>query len=254
MKCWEQSVLQFRISSLMTDPSPKGIYGGGLAFSCYNGTKWIGLVIEECIYNNETILPSDEKCSRFYEEAMIWNIDDNPPISVASATSPPDGAEYSFDTWIANNVKVTISTSDAGVGYDSSSFPVYCTDTTDTCEPSIFINSGVNISTEGISYIRYYSNDTVGNKEETKSKIIKIDTTGPNVTINSPLNISYNTGIINFNVTTNDLFNYIGNCSYSLNDGVTNYSINTSYCYQETANVSTECGGLATGVIILLKT
>ncbi len=46
----------------------------------------------------------------------------------------------------------------------------------------------------------------------------------PNVTINSPLNQSYTTNIINFNITALDETE-IDTCKYSLNNGVINYSM-----------------------------
>ena len=51
------------------------------------------------------------------------------------------------------------------------------------------------------------------------------DVSPPNVTINTPLNQTYyNTIEIIFNITALDVSG-IGNCSYSLNDGITNYTL-----------------------------
>lgn len=138
---------------------------------------------------------------------VVW-LDSTPPISTPTAKSPPSGASYTFDTWTNTSVEVTIIGSDTGVGVDTFNFPVYCNDTENTCTPSIWIEDGVTISTEGTSYIRFYSNDTLDNKETTQSKIIKIDSTNPAVsslteTPTDPATYSYG-GIYLINATVTD--------------------------------------------------
>ena len=55
----------------------------------------------------------------------------------------------------------------------------YCTDTTNECTPTTEYSSAVSITTEGTSYIRYYSTDTAVNAETTATQTIKVDTTNP---------------------------------------------------------------------------
>ncbi len=67
---------------------------------------------------------------------------------------------------------------------------------------------------------------------------------GINITIFSPVNNSVHyTTSIDLNWTVNITQDW---CAYSLDDGV-NDSFSGEWCYQETANVSTACGGLDTG-------
>jgi hypothetical protein len=95
---------------------------------------------------------------------------------------------------------------------------------------------------------RVYANDTSGNLNlSTSSRCITVnlysggaDTTPPTVTITSPSAANYTTTSIWLNASSNEN----ESMWYSLNGG-TNYTMNL--CYQETANISTSCGGLSTG-------
>ncbi|MEK6919250.1 MAG: LamG-like jellyroll fold domain-containing protein [Nanoarchaeota archaeon] len=84
-------------------------------------------------------------------------------------------------------------------------------------------NFSVNFTslTDGNYSIQAYTQDVVGHINNTEKRIIVLDTTAPTITINSPLNQTYGTNKINFNITTNEN----SSCSYSLNGGVTNYSM-----------------------------
>ena len=77
---------------------------------------------------------------------------------------------------------------------------------------------------------------------ETAGYLIKVDATLPTITISSPTNITYATTSINLNWNVDETVDW---SAYSLNSN-NNVTI-TGYCYQETANVSTSCGGLSTG-------
>lgn len=60
----------------------------------------------------------------------------------------------------------------------------YCVDQADDCGPKEDgqeYNSGesINISSEGINYLRYFSEDRVGNDEEVSSRIFRLDLTDP---------------------------------------------------------------------------
>jgi hypothetical protein len=101
------------------------------------------------------------------------------------STAVSGQATYTFNTWTNNNVTVTLTCTDntGGTGCDSS-YPKYCIDTTNTCDPSITGTSYTTpftISTAGTSFVRYFSQDQVPNIETTQSKTIKIDTTSPQV-------------------------------------------------------------------------
>jgi len=103
-------------------------------------------------------------------------VDNTAPTTTASAVDDTSAA-YTFGTWTSSSyVNVTLSATDGGSGTDTT---LYCTDTANTCTPSTVYSSAVQISTEGTSYIRYLTNDTVGNTEAVNSQTIQIDTTPP---------------------------------------------------------------------------
>jgi len=168
------------------------------------------------------VCDSDNECANSFIHNLT--LDKTPPTTTPSATSPPDGASYTFGDWTNNNVKVTLTAYDAIAGVNVLSYPIYCVDTTNTCTPSTYISSGVTISTQGTSYIRYASNDTLGNSEVITSKTLNIDTGYPDLYIKNPLNgsNSSDTGL-DIKYTTNDTVSS-GSCWYSSNDGVTNTS------------------------------
>jgi len=186
------------------------------------------------------IVVTDSDNVKNTSETRTFTVDTTPPISTVSVTSPPDGASYTFDTWSANNVKATITAYDSGIGYDNLAYPLYCTDTTNTCNPTTYISSGTTISTEGISYIRFYSNDTLDNMETIQSRTLKIDSINPNLTIDYPTNnLNLSQSSINFNITIAESGSGMDSCLYSLNSGTNNYTMsNTSATEYNATNSS----------------
>jgi len=111
-----------------------------------------------------------------------WLFDITAPTTTATATS--NGASYTFDNWTANTVTVTLTCADneGGTGCATTKYctePVINTGQAPSCTPTTTYSTPVTISTEGTSYIRYYSTDTVPNTETAKSSTIKVDTTAP---------------------------------------------------------------------------
>lgn len=96
--------------------------------------------------------------------------DSNPPVTTPTVSCPLPGN----NGWCRADVTVTLSCNDgSGVGCDTTQ---YCTDTGTPCSPSVKYTAPVVISTEGVSYIRYGSNDTASNTENpVKSTQLKID-------------------------------------------------------------------------------
>ncbi|MEA3343387.1 MAG: LamG-like jellyroll fold domain-containing protein [archaeon] len=99
------------------------------------------------------------------------------PTTTATAVKD-DSSPYTFgDLTNSAYVNVTLSCDDgAGSGCSATQ---YCTDTDDSCTPGTTYSTPVQITTEGTSYIRFRSNDTLGNLETTKTRTIKIDTISP---------------------------------------------------------------------------
>lgn len=124
-----------------------------------------------------------------------------PPTTTADALTA-DSDTYDFGSWTnATYVNITLSCY-SPLACDKT---VYCTDTTNTCSPSTVYTSAVQISAEGTTYIRYMSNDTVGNTEAVNDRAIRIDKTPPNVTINSPSsNATLQNWTIPVNITVGD--------------------------------------------------
>jgi hypothetical protein len=124
-----------------------------------------------------------------------WNFDVTAPTTTATAAA--GGSGYTFGAWTKQtSVSVTLSCADgSGVGCDSTNYPKYCVDTANTCNPvtaGTHYTAPVNISTEGVSYIRYYSADTVPNTEAVKSSAIWIDTTKPVTAVTGSFNNGQN--------------------------------------------------------------
>ncbi len=103
------------------------------------------------------------------------------PTTSASATA--NGNTYSFGSWSASTVSVTLACAPGGSDCANVS---YCTDTSNTCDPTgggTAYGAPVGISTEGVSYIRYASANSTGNWGDTGSGTIEIDTTPPAISI-----------------------------------------------------------------------
>jgi len=75
----------------------------------------------------------------------------------------------------------------------------------------------------GNNTIKIYANDSLNNLELNNSYTVSVDAAAPSITINSPLNRTYSTTSITFNVgVTEDAG--ISSCNYSL-DGNSNISL-----------------------------
>ncbi|MCX6777019.1 MAG: right-handed parallel beta-helix repeat-containing protein, partial [Candidatus Micrarchaeota archaeon] len=145
-----------------TYSSPVRITTQGTSYIRYNSTDSAGNI--EAI-KNQTIM-----------------IDSTAPVTTATAVKN-DSSSYIFGTATNSSyVNVTLSCSDGETGCNITK---YCTDTNNTCTPSTTYSSPVQISTQGISYIRYNSTDNLGNNEAIKSKTIIIDSTPPIYSSNS---------------------------------------------------------------------
>jgi hypothetical protein len=92
------------------------------------------------------------------------------------------------------------------------------------------------MSVEGSNNWTVYMNDTAGNENLTYVTFNK-DTAYPAVTINTPLNQTYDTNSILFNVTATD-GGGISACWYSLTAGSVNYSMSQSGDYYTDTNAS----------------
>lgn len=161
--------------------------------------------------------------------AQIIKIDTIAPTTTPSAVDST-GTSYTFDTWINSPINVTLSC--AYGGGSSCSVIRYCNDTTNTCTPDIAYSGVVQISTEGISYIRYHSNDVASNIETTKSKTVKIDVILPTTTASAVESTSVTH---TFNAWTNS--SYVNITLACADEGGSACNV-TRYC-RDTANTCT---------------
>jgi hypothetical protein len=99
--------------------------------------------------------------------------DTTAPITTPSVYS----ASYTWGTWTNAQKTIRLTCDDSsGSGCVNTH---YCTDSTNSCSPTTTYTGQFGFSTEGISYIRFYSTDNTGNTETIKSVQIKIDTSRP---------------------------------------------------------------------------
>jgi len=136
----------------------------------------------------DTAMTAETACSDGFDndcdglvDLLDFDCDSTPPTTTASATSPPDTTSYTFNTPTRNDVKITLSCTD-NLGGSGCSTTKYCTDTLDTCTPSITLIP-FTISAEGITYVRYRSTDNTGNAETIQSRLVNIDRTAPATSI-----------------------------------------------------------------------
>ena len=131
-----------------------------------------------------------------------------------------DSSGYVFDSW-TNSSYVTVSLACVSSDCDK---VLYCTDTAGFCMPNTVYSAAVRITTQGKSYIRYRSNDTAGNLEDVKSRVLKIDSTSTSLEYKEPTDESGSTVrrswmLVNFSISDPSLD------SFRLNLNGTDYNV-----------------------------
>jgi Domain of unknown function (DUF5011) len=111
-------------------------------------------------------------------------------VSLASATDPTtsatataNGGTYNFGDWTQYPVYVTLS---CGAGSSDCAATSYCIDSSNSCDPTVSgtaYGGQINVSGEGISYVRYASNNSTGGWGDVASGTIQIDSTPPTISI-----------------------------------------------------------------------
>ncbi len=122
----------------------------------------------------------------------IFQIDKSPPVTTDNSDS----------SWHGSDVDITLTCQDAGLGCKNTSYCVF-DDPGTLCTPTILLTTTVKVSCPGTckKIVRYYSYDTLGNKEaEHNSKTVMIDHSLPSCTI-APLPQYSNSAIINLSWT-----------------------------------------------------
>jgi len=103
--------------------------------------------------------------------AVIMAIDTEPPVT-------KDDYQYN-NTWANKDAVITLSATDDLSGVKET---LYCIGNY-ACVPNISYKEPISITAEGIAYLKYYSIDNAGNKEEIKEAIIKLDKTPPELSL-----------------------------------------------------------------------
>lgn len=101
-----------------------------------------------------------------------WVFDSTAPVTVAAAAAGE--SSYAFGDRTNRDVTVTLSCTDNTGGSGCANIK-YCVDTQNTCTPATTYSGPFTITSDGTSYVRYYSVDNVSNSESLKSSIINIE-------------------------------------------------------------------------------
>jgi len=102
-------------------------------------------------------------------------------IAIAVLTAILLISTASAQTWHNTEQQTNLDAEDEESGVEDT---YYCIDQSDECGPKEDgeeYNEGetIDITDEGINYLRYFSEDKVGNEEETQSRIFRLDFTNP---------------------------------------------------------------------------
>lgn len=157
------------------------------------------------------------KTSLGYSEE--FQIDNTAPTTTATAIGNTTSMPYTWGSTSTEGLVITLTCSDV----NGCNVTRYCIDATDSCSPNTTYTSPINYNTNGTSYIRYSSNDSVGNNESTNTNTIIItyfgtpvlyyyttNVTGDTYTATAYPTLNYGT-LPSMNVRTN---NAIENMSY----------------------------------------
>ncbi len=163
-----------------------------------SGSYWLG--------NLDTISISDGEYNlTIYANDSLGNLNNTKRVDIIIDNTPPNTTDNSSSEWTENNQTIELNCSDNGIGCNTTS---YCVDTSGTCTPDTTYNStnkieiGCNGEEVCKNYIRYRSNDTLGNLEDIEtSNQIKIDKKAPEIVIDSPKENETKSGIISLETT-----------------------------------------------------
>jgi len=161
-----------------------------------------------------------QTCTRYLRYRSVDNADNNESLRVVIVTIDQGVPVTSNDAntqWQGSNQNITLTPSDgSGCGIAAT---YYCTDTTNSCTPAV---SGTSVSITctandvNYAYLRFHSIDSVGNTEETKSVLIRIDRQPPTTTDDANADWVHENQTVNF--TINDSSGAGGDSVYYCTD------------------------------------
>jgi len=153
-------------------------------------------------------------------ENRTIKVDGSAPVTSASAVLN-DSSSYTFSTWTNSAyVNITLTCDDgSGSGCD---VILYCVDSDDSCSPDTSYSSVIQVSDEGVSYVRYFANDSAGNVESVNSEAVKIDRNAPTTYDNAPT--GWQNAAFNITITPQDGLSGVSYTTYCLNGNCSNQS------------------------------
>jgi hypothetical protein len=184
--------------------------------------------LEVGIYNFTVIRNDSFNYTNYYDEKTfeVSFVDTTAPTYLNNQTNSTEAGSLALfsllvndDTAIETNGYYIFSTNNSGSWVNDSAFNF--TANPEWANATKTLNSTVGLK---IGY-KWYLYDNVGNFNQTPIyELITTDSGKPSATTNSPLNQSYSTSEILFNVTATDALSSISSCVFSL-DGLENVSL-----------------------------
>ncbi len=163
-----------------------------------SGSYWLGTL--------DTNSVSDGKYNlTIYANDSFGNLNNTKRVEIIIDNTPPNTKDNSSSKWTNKSQTIELNCSDDGIGCNTT---LYCVDTSGTCTPDTTYNSTNKIEIgceEGYvckNYIRYRSNDSLGNLEDIEtSSQIRIDKKAPQITIDNPKENETKSGIVSLETT-----------------------------------------------------
>ncbi|MBW2673858.1 MAG: hypothetical protein JRD89_10665, partial [Deltaproteobacteria bacterium] len=153
-----------------------------------------------------------QKYARYYSKDNAGNSETTKSVLTTIDKATPTTSDDANTQWQGSNQIVALSPSDTGCGVTAT---YYCIDSGNICTPSTS-GTSVSVSCDSDSvcqkYVRYYSIDSAGNTESTKSVLVKIDRQPP--TTQHDANIAWQPSDQTVTFTINDSSGAGGDSAY----------------------------------------
>ncbi len=140
-----------------------------------------------------------------------FNTETNSVSILVDDVAPTTSTDDTGTDWRTSSQTITLDPTDDGSGVATT---YYCVDQSDSCDPSSDGSTGtsVTVDSEGTNYVRYYSEDEVGNDESVNSGKVKIDTGAPDTTDDAPS--GWQSSDVTVDLTPSDQTSGVANTSY----------------------------------------
>jgi hypothetical protein len=131
------------------------------------GTNWTGLNLG----SSTLIVYCNSSDGSVNLSSVVYTVVNDATAPTTSIIANAGGTYGQTIRWATQNTTLSFSCSDDNSCDDT----YYCVDTANSCDPwaGTLYSSAFNVSSDGISYIRYASNDSAGNVEYTNIYVVK---------------------------------------------------------------------------------